>query len=525
MINLIALISIKFMLLQRLLALGENKTCVNNCTCDWESNSVDCSSLKLNAIPDFGSSSATIQFLDISHNVIETLQSESFRKFTNLTSLHLEFNKISEVEEGAFRHLTKLTDLRINKNILTVIKPGIFVNLKIENLYLGDNKIEHIESNAFTNLSNLELIDLNNNFLSSIRENSFSILPSLKDFYIENNRLSAVPTSFFSRTPRLDFLVMNSNSISAIDKYAFKNCLKLKKLHLTGNTIKAIHPRGFSIPAGNLTVQTLNLVYLHMANNTLEDVPAAIRSIPSLSYLDLSMNLFKSVRSSAFGSLYRLKSLHLSRIENLESIESKGFAGLVALTQLFMTSNRKLRDIPIDAFPDSYKLQTIFIEGNALRTLHERMLNWDNLKILQIGQNNFSCSCDLIWIKTSKLLQKSGTRQTLEKATCSLNRQTKYILKLNAVEMKCPIKQTSHNDAKSRLITGLIAASIASCALIVCLVLISCRRNVYSKYIQFKYHRHRDEALFTVEDPKSKTKMFSNKSLIRNERSREETLM
>ena len=525
MANLIALISIKFMLFYGLLALGENETCANNCSCDWKSNTADCRSRKLKVIPNFGASSATIQLLDLSDNAIETLQSESFRNLTNLTSLHLEFNNISKVEEGAFRLLTKLTDLRINNNILTVIKPGIFVDLNLKNLYLGHNKIEHIEDNAFTSLPNLELIDLDSNFLSSIRENSFSILPSLKDFYIQNNRLSAVPTSFFSRTPRLDFLLMNNNTISAIDEYSFKSCSTLKKLHLSGNTIKAIHPQGFSIPAGNSTVLSLNLEYLHMANNTFEDVPTTINSIPSLIYLDLSMNLFKSVRSSAFGSLRRLKSLHLSRINDLESIESKGFAGLMALTQLFMTGNKKLRDISIDAFPDSYNLQTIFLEGNALQTLHENMLNWNHLKILQIGQNNFSCSCDLIWIQTSKLLQQSGTRQTLEKSTCSLDRQTKYILKLNAVEMKCPIKQTSHNDAKTRLITGLIAASIASCALIVCLVLISCRRNVYSKYIQFKYHRHLDEALFTVEDPKSKTKMFSNKSLIRNERSREETLM
>jgi hypothetical protein len=50
-----------------------------------------------------------------------------------------------------------------------------------------------------------------------------------------------------------------------------------------------------------------------------------------------------------------------------KKIESKAFAGLKDLFQVYISNNRRLKDISEDAFIDSKKVESIFLENNDLR--------------------------------------------------------------------------------------------------------------------------------------------------------------
>jgi len=496
--------------------------CPSNCICDWTVGSVNCSNQKLDHIPDFGTRSASVTRLYFSHNNLTKITKESVDKFTNITILEINDNLISEIDTGAFSSLEKLKKLKLTGNLLTVVKTGTFTDLmSLQYLILSQNQIEHIEENAITNLANLISLQITYNSLSHLNSNSIRNLSSLTNLYLRDNRFTEVPTDFLSRIPYLKFLTLNKNNISAIDPFAFAGCTRLQELHLSGNRIQFINELGFSI-AGNGS--SLNLVTLYLAKNRLKSIPPAIKTVETILHLKLSGNLLEKVRPYSLDTLAKLRSLHITMNDNLERIESKAFAGLKDLFQIYISNNRHLQYISEDAFIDSKKVESIFLENNDLRNFSKGLFEWHNVRLLNIQTNNFVCSCDILWIQKSEMLQIQYIKNLMKEVKCTDGNTTQYILTLNAEEMNCPIQGQTYGT-KSRLITGLIAASVISCTLVLCFVLISCRNRFYTKYIQFKYRRQRDDPLFTVEDPRSKSKMFSKKSLLRNHVTREETLM
>lgn len=496
--------------------------CPSNCICDWTVGSVNCSNQKLDHVPDFGTRSASVERLFFSHNNLTKITKETVDKFTNITILEINDNLISEIDSGAFSSLQKLMKLKLSDNLLTVVKTGTFTDLmSLQNLILSQNRIDHIEEDAITNLTNLISLQLTCNSLSHLNNNSIRNLSSLTNLYLRDNRLQEVPTYFLSTMPFLTFLTLNKNNISAIDKFAFAGCTRLRELHLSDNRIHSINELGFSI-AGNGS--SLNLVTLYLAKNRLKSIPPAIKTVKTILHLELSGNLLEKVSPYSLHTLSKLRSLHITTNENLERIESKAFAGLKDLFQVYISNNRRLKDISEDAFIDSKKVESIFLENNDLRNFSKNLFEWHNVRLLNIQTNNFVCSCDILWIQKSEMLQTQYIKNLMIDVKCSDGNTTRNILSLNAEEMNCPIEGQT-DGTKSRLITGLIAASVISCTIVLCFVLISCRSRFYTKYIQFKYRRQRDDPLFTVEDQRAKSKMFSNKSLLRNQVTREETLM
>jgi Leucine-rich repeat (LRR) protein len=496
--------------------------CPSKCICDWTVGSVNCSNQKLDHIPDFGARSASVEQLYFSHNNLTKITKESVDKFTNITILEINDNLISDIDSGAFSSLQKLKKLKLTGNLLTVVKTGTFTDLmSLQYLILSQNQIVELQENTITNLTNLISLQLAYNSLLHLNSNSIRNLPSLTHLYLRDNRLTEVPTDFLSMIPYLTFLTLNKNKISGIDQFAFAGCTRLQELHLSDNRIQSINELGFSI-AGNLS--TLNLVTLYLTKNRLKSIPPAIKTVETILHLELSGNLLEKVSPCSLHTLAKLRSLHITMNDNLERIESKAFAGLKDLFQVYISNNRRLKDISEDAFIDSKKVESIFLENNDLRNFSKDLFEWHNVRLLNIQTNNFVCSCDILWIQKSEMMQKQYIKNLMNHVKCNDGNTTVYIMSLKAEEMNCPIEGQTY-DTTSRLITGLIAASVISCTLVLCFVLISSRNRLHTKYIQFKYRRQRDNPLFTVEDPKSKSKMFSSKSLFRNQVTREETLM
>lgn len=500
---------------------GDSISC-GNCTCLKKEGMIEanCSNLNLWEIPDFGNLNKLVDNLYLSKNNIIGLYKNNTSHLTNVSSLHLDYNRISEIEPGVFLQLKKLADLKLNQNSLSIIKTGMFRDLpSLSTLRLGVNKIVAIEKDAFVNLPKLTMLDLTNNTLSSIRGESLNSLPSLNTLFLYYNQFSDVPGVLCQKLPALKRLYLKGNYISVIKKLDFAHCFNLTYILLANNQIENIHEYGFSVQMSGSVSKPLPLETIDLTQNKLTSVPTApLRYLTTLRHLSMSRNLFRVIPSGAFGNLPDLTIIHLSNNVNLETIEPGAFRGLFRLSQVFITNNRRLRTIPEYAFHDSTQIHALFLETNSLMTLYENILpDWAEVRILNIHSNNFECSCDLLWIKDSKLMEKKTAFDQLQDIQCTLSGKTENILSL---KLEC----STSRHAKSRVITGLIAAGITACILLACLAVISFRRRIYSKYIHLKYHRQRDDPLFTVEDPKSKRKIFT-KNMDSRDHGRDETLM
>ncbi|XP_026827349.1 adhesion G protein-coupled receptor A3 isoform X2 [Ooceraea biroi] len=113
---------------------------------------------------DINAVSVEIIQLDLSKNIIHTIQANVFMNLTNLRRLDLSENKISSVGENCFNGLENL-----------------------ERLDLSQNQISTIDSYAFKKLSNLKRLKLNGNGLTALKEGTFHGLKTLKQLDLSNN--------------------------------------------------------------------------------------------------------------------------------------------------------------------------------------------------------------------------------------------------------------------------------------------------------------------------------------------------
>lgn len=504
-------------------AVASNVDNCGKCKCVMKNGmmSVNCSNLNLSEIPDFESSNQLVENLYFSRNNIIVIKKDSLSHLTNLSLLQLDFNKISTIEPAAFLSLKKLADLELNENLLTVIKSEIFQDLpSLSTLRLGYNRIATLEKNAFLNLPKLTMIDFTNNSLTFMHGESLNNLPSLTTLFLRGNQFSLVPKEVCEKLPALKRLYLKTNNISAIHKLDFAQCFNLTYLQLAENQIEAMHEYGFISKMSDVVIKPLPLETIDLTQNKLSSFPTPpLRHVPTLKHLGLGKNMFRIIPAGAFERLPYLTIVHLSNSVNLETIEPGAFRGLFNLAQLYMKNNKKLRNIPDYAFQDSKRLGSVLIENNSLETLHKNMLHdWTRLQLLNIQSNKFKCSCDLVWMKKSKMLQNAVIFDMVRDIKCTTNGTTKKVLDLDPVKLEC----TKHGT-KSRVVTGLIAAGVTACIMLAFLAAVSFRRRIYSKYIHLKYHRQKDDLLFTVEDTKAKRKIFSKLEF--RDQARDETLM
>jgi len=142
----------------------------------------------LTSIPRFNlPSDATI--IDLSQNQIKTLS--EFPPLENLISLNLTDNIIDTIEPDAFDDLDVLTSLYLSNNKIRFIEADTFEwgPEKLEIIKLDYNRMEVIQQDVFEELNFLEEIDLSNNRLNYIHPNAFRELKKLKTLTLDNNQV------------------------------------------------------------------------------------------------------------------------------------------------------------------------------------------------------------------------------------------------------------------------------------------------------------------------------------------------
>ncbi|ELU04380.1 hypothetical protein CAPTEDRAFT_199878 [Capitella teleta] len=203
-----------------------------------------------------------VTWIDLSHNLITTLGSNSFSNFADLTTLRLSNNSISIIHDDAFERVYKL-----------------------RSLLLDDNQLEY-----FPNLRNMSaLSDLN------LNGNRIGIIP---DDALDRLNLSRDNTFFYLRLSRNELEELpNVQGISFYTFYAYDNNLDLGESELEGVSVHFIDISKNKISDLSPILEMSLKNTLTVNNNPLGNLSSAdlynlVQSQPDLSYLCLdSCNL------------------------------------------------------------------------------------------------------------------------------------------------------------------------------------------------------------------------------------------
>lgn len=321
----------------------------------------------------------SLVYLNLSHNAIYKLSSETFINVKQLKFLDLSYNKISgsTLTTETFKKLESLELLVLRGNPLGIIKHGVFLPTYFSMFQyamdFSECSIHTIEPNSLVGLDKLTRLDLSRNNISTLHPDSFMGLYSAKSLNLSHNLLDRVSTRMF-------------------------HYLNVSEIDLSSNKISMLEDGCFS---KNSDIQSLDL-----SNNRLAIQPKDQFGDRHLSEIDLSQNLFETFDSHLLSRNMRrhLRVLRMADSDKLQRIlagRSKDgqVEGFEKLEKLDLSDNRALTDIEAAAFSSSSKtLWSVHMKNTMLQEIHQDMLNWTNLNSFSVSTNNLKCDCKAKWL-------------------------------------------------------------------------------------------------------------------------------
>ncbi|KAK4607814.1 hypothetical protein RGQ29_001574 [Quercus rubra] len=298
---------------------------------------------------------------------------------TSLVRLTLDHNQfIGEI--GEFKYNNSLDFLDLSYNMLQGSIPSSISRLvNLTYLSLSSNNLSIMDLELFSNLNNLNVFNFSyNNLLVSRNKNLTFTLPNLYELYLSSCNISEFPiflriatnlrsldlsnNRIHGQTPKwlgavgrnsLYFLDLSHNFLTSIDKIPWEN---LYFVDLRNNLLQGTFP----------TLNVLNLQHLFASNNNLTgEIPSLICNASSLEVLDLSHNNFSGTIP---------KCLVRSNVLSVLDLRMNSLNGTIPST-----------------FSKRNKLRNINLNGNQVEGLLPRSLeNCRHLEVLDLGNNKIN---------------------------------------------------------------------------------------------------------------------------------------
>ncbi|XP_078377085.1 uncharacterized protein LOC144660350 [Oculina patagonica] len=176
-----------------------------------------------------------------SRNRISRLLYDDFQPLTlkeSLQYIDLSHNLIFTIDRSVFQNMSSLKTLRLNGNFIQDIPSGTLAGLRVlHTLDLGDNLLSEVSDDAFEDLANLRILSLRSNVLTSIEKASFFKTSNLTHLYLQDNKISYIQDGLFQALRQLKVLYLKNNHLKTFTSLTFQGLHNLRIMHLQYNLL------------------------------------------------------------------------------------------------------------------------------------------------------------------------------------------------------------------------------------------------------------------------------------------------
>ncbi|NWY17027.1 LRRN4 protein, partial [Aphelocoma coerulescens] len=287
----------------------------------------------------------------------------------NLTSMSCEHRKNS----------TWIT-LQLTNSSLTAFP--ICLPEALETLDLSNNLLEEVNGTEIANLPQLRVLSLRHNHLWSVRWGS-EVLSSLLMLDLSFNKLSSVPPCHGSALPHLRWLSLAGNPLIEIQPLAFSCYPQLQVLNLSATLLGQDDSRGIKESAFAIST---------------DPNEAVNRPGNSINVLDLSGTFLEKIQPEWARDLPNLRSLHLTKMPRLRSLNSNFFKSLPGLRELHCQDSHSLGFVQTEMFDSAPHLSHLSFENCNLSSFNPWNINSSDGITISLYGNPLLCNCQLSWL-------------------------------------------------------------------------------------------------------------------------------
>ncbi|KAI4292471.1 hypothetical protein PAPHI01_1745 [Pancytospora philotis] len=288
-----------------------------------------------------------------------------------LEALILANNSLLRLPSGIFQ-LPKLKKLDMRHNMLTHL-PWVDPNLTLEELYADNNRISSLPD-YFHTLLMLRVLSLSNNRMEKLPMWLLT-LTHLTELRLKNNFLQRLPTVI--ATPQLSILDLSYNQLQSLEE-GVADLRALTRLDVRVNSIRSLPQR---------LLWLVNLEYVNLQNNVLEELPPSINLNSALTELDASANKLCAIPGDYFRhrNLRKLRASQ-NRITGIDIAD--GIEPNVSLKIMDISSNH------IQAVPDNIRkltrLEVLDLSSNRIERFGIRLCTLSFLRELLMADNRIA---------------------------------------------------------------------------------------------------------------------------------------
>ncbi|XP_066172650.1 leucine-rich repeat neuronal protein 4 [Sylvia atricapilla] len=252
----------------------------------------------------------------------------------------------------------------------------------LETLDLSNNLLEEVNGTEIANLPRLRVLSLRHNHLWSVRWGS-EALSTLVKLDLSFNKLSSVPSCHGSALPNLKWLSLAGNPLIEIQPLAFSCYPQLQVLNLSLTLLGQDDSRGIRDSA--------------FAISTDPTVPDP-RPGNSINVLDLSGTFFEKIQPEWGRDLANLRSLHLTNMPQLRSLDSDFFKSVPGLRELYCQDSPSLSFVQTEMFDRAPHLSNLSFENCNLSSFNPWNTNSSDGITINLYGNPLLCNCQLSWL-------------------------------------------------------------------------------------------------------------------------------
>ncbi|KAM6206992.1 leucine-rich repeat neuronal protein 4 [Sarcoramphus papa] len=252
----------------------------------------------------------------------------------------------------------------------------------LETLDLSNNLLEEVNGTEIANLPRLRALSLRQNHLWSVRWGS-EALSSLLHLDLSFNKLSSVPSCHSSALPNLRWLSLAGNPLIEIQPLAFSCYPQLQFLNLSATLLGQDDSRGIRESA--FAISTSPNEATNRPGNT-------------INILDLSGTFLEKIQPEWTRDLPNLRSLHLTKMSRLRSLDTDFFKSMPGLRELTCQDSHSLGFVRTEMFDSAPHLSHLSFENCNLTSFNPWNTNSSDSIIINLYGNPLLCDCQLSWL-------------------------------------------------------------------------------------------------------------------------------